>query len=126
MSTNLLLFIFVSILQTVVFVFSLLLIRSRNKSTPKASLTGYSESAAVKIAELEGSITALKLSFNDVIDRIEKWTKRDSQRERIAEKKAELQLPTDLPSTEAVPGTPEAPVAATNDKFARLRAIRGY
>jgi len=129
MSTNLLIFIFASVLQGVIFTFSLLLLRSKTQKPSKLSITGYSETAAIKIAELEGAITQLKLSFQDVIDRVEKWTKRDSQRERIAERKAELILPTDLPSTEGVPALPVAPAAPTNSKdaeFARLRKIRGF
>jgi len=127
MSTTLVVFIFASVLQTVVFAFTLVLIRSRTQKPSKPSVTGYTESAAIKIAELEGSINQLRLGFAEVIDRLEKWTKRDSQREVRAEKKAELVLPTDSPVVSETPTPGPMPGgSANNDEFARLRAQRGY
>jgi len=127
MSQNLLIFIFASVIQVTVFVFTLLLMRKGTQKPSKISVTGYSESAAIKIAELEGSINSLKLQFNEVIDRVEKWTKRDGQRSARADKKAELVLPTDLPTVPEAPTPGPMPGGSGNhDEFARLRAQRGY
>lgn len=126
MSSTQLIFIFVSVLQAVIFGFTIVLIRMRTSGTSNPSITGYSESAAIKLAELEGQINQLKMGFNDVIDRVENWTKRDSQRETRAAKKAELVLPTDPVTPVVQPSEVGPAVSGHNDQFAKLRAIRGY
>ena len=125
MDTTLLIFIFVSTMQAVIFGFSLVLIKSRQKAPVGA--TNYNVDAATKLAEHEAHINGLRLDFNEVIDRLEKWTKRDKQRSNREEKAQESVLPTDGDLAQGVaPGNSQIPGRGGKaEVFARLRASKG-
>jgi len=125
MDTTVLIFIFISTLQAVIFGFSLVLIKSRQKAP--AGAVNYDIDAAKKLAELEVHQNALRLDQNEVIDRLEKWAKRDKQRSNRDEKASGSTLPTDGELTGgALPADPQAaPRPGNSDIFARLRASKG-
>jgi len=125
MDTALLIFIFVSTMQAVIFGFSLVLIKSRQK--PSVGAANYNVDAATKLAEHEAQINGLRLEFNEVIDRLEKWTRREKQRSNREEKASGSTLPTDseLPQ-DGIPAETSMPVQGPKGNvFARLRAAKG-
>lgn len=121
MDTQLLIFIFVSVLMAVIFGFSLLLLK-RDKKVP-GQIVNYNVDAAVKLAELEGHVNSLRLEFTEVIDRIEKWTKRDTQRDKRIPKPSGDVLPTDADLVQG--NIPLDSGFKTGSVFARLRAAKG-
>ncbi len=94
MDQTTLIFIFVSTVQAVVFGFTLLLIK-RGKAVPPPGALGYNVDAATKLAELEGHVNSLRLEFTEVIDRLERWSKRETQRDKRDKKPLGDVLPTD-------------------------------
>lgn len=93
MDQGTLIFIFVSTLQAVIFGFTLLLIKRTKGPAPSAA--NYTVDAATKLAELEGTCTSLRLEFSEVVDRLERWSKREKQRDKRDVKPLGDVLPTD-------------------------------
>jgi len=93
MDQSTLIFVFLSTLQAVVFGFSLLLIKRAKGPAPSAA--NYTVDAATKLAELEGTCNSLRLEFTEVIDRLERWSRREKQRDKRDTKPVGDVLPTD-------------------------------
>jgi len=110
MDQSTLIFIFISTMQCVVFGFSLLIIR-RSKVSPSA-VANYTVDAATKLAELEGTCNSLRLEFSEVIDRLERWSRRKEQRDKRDSKPVGDVLPTDK---DLVQG--ELPIPAGNTQY---------
>ena len=119
MTTATVLFVSISILQAVIFGFTLLLIKQQKQ--PEKGVSNYNVDAATKLAELEGAILSLRQGFAEVIDRLERWTKRDTQREKRPKKNILDDLPTDGELPTSVP----APEPKQLNIFDRLRAAKG-
>lgn len=123
MDTSTLIFIFASSLMAVIFGFSLLLIK-RSTSVP-GKIVNYDVDAAVKLAELEGHVNSLRLQFTEVIDRLERWSKREKQRSNRELKVSGDVLPTDkdLPLEELPVNNQPAPLRMT--PMQRLKVSKG-
>jgi len=122
MTTTAVIFVSVSILQAVIFTFTLLLIKQQKPI--EKGVSNYNVDAATKLAELEGAILSLRQGFAEVIDRLERWTKRDTQREKRPKKNVLDDLPTDadLPTSVTAPDQTNAKPMTV---FDRLRAAKG-
>jgi len=117
MDQSTLIFIFISTLQAVVFGFSLLLIKRAKDPAP--NVANYTADAATKLAELEGTCNTLRLEFAEVIDRLERWSKREKQRDKRDTKPVGDALPTDA---DLLPGN--APVQAPNGPMSAIQRLK--
>lgn len=123
MDQSTLIFVFISTMQCVVFGFSLLLIKRAKGSA--ASVANYTVDAATKLAELEGTCNSLRLEFSEVIDRLERWSRRKEQRDKRDNKSVGDVLPTDkdlMPGL--IPGNAD-PGAVRLTPMQKLRISKG-